>query len=150
LLSLSHLQGGKVNGSLQRASGKIAMTIQIVNAAKVTTSFNFAGMMDSSGSFVGTFSGTEISRNAGTVTGGFRGSRMSDEDAAKAEERREAGEASEDDEDEESDSDSAANKKAAAKKVAAAPAPKAKPAAKPAASKTKRKKDDSDSETDSD
>lgn len=162
LLSSYSMQGGKVNGSLQRSSGKVAMTLQIINAVKTTTSFNFTGMMNSDGAYIGTFSGTEISRTAGTVTGGFRGVRITEEAAAEEEKRAGAGGDDDDDEAEEdepadggSDSDSeveARRKKAAAaaaKKTATSPSSaKAAAAKKPAAASKKKKAADSDEDSD--
>jgi hypothetical protein len=106
---------GKVTGALQRSLGKVNMTVQMVNN-KVTTSFNFVGMVrrrrrcrrfcrglvwcapllppplspsptlplpspfplpprvqvNRDGIFQGTFSGCEISKNAGSVSGVFK------------------------------------------------------------------------------
>jgi hypothetical protein len=65
------LQDGKITGSVQRTNGKVNMTIQMV-AMKQTTSFNFVGLMNESGVLMGTFSGCEISKSAGTVSGTFK------------------------------------------------------------------------------
>ena len=48
------------------------MQVQLVNTAGVTTSFNMVGQVTAEGVYQGTFSGCEISRNAGSVSGTFR------------------------------------------------------------------------------
>ena len=63
---------GNVTGSLQRMNGKVNMQVQLVNTAGVTTSFNMVGQVTAEGVYQGTFSGCEISRNAGSVSGTFR------------------------------------------------------------------------------
>lgn len=68
----AYSQDGKVTGATQKASGKVNMTLQVVNAARVTTSFNFVGLMNAAGVLAGTFSGCEISRAAGSVSGSFK------------------------------------------------------------------------------
>lgn len=80
---------GKVTGALQRSIGKINMTVQMVNN-KVTTSFNFVGLMNKSGIYQGTFSGCEISKNAGSVSGVFKCYR--DEEGEEGEGAQDAGE----------------------------------------------------------
>ena len=47
---------GKVTGALQRTLGRVNMTIQIINAKSITTSFNFVGLMNKAGVLSGTFS----------------------------------------------------------------------------------------------
>ena len=74
---------GKVTGALQRTSGKVNMTIQMSNN-KTMTSFNFVGMVNAAGRFSGTFSGCEISKNAGSVSGVFSGHRVEDPAEAAA------------------------------------------------------------------
>ena len=63
---------GNVTGSLQRMSGKVNLQVQLVNAAGVTTSFNLVGQVTREQVYQGTFSGCEISRNAGSVSGTFK------------------------------------------------------------------------------
>ena len=60
-------------GSLQRTSGRVNATIQVVSSvSKVTTSFNLIGLMNAGGILEGSFSGCEISKAAGTVAGSFK------------------------------------------------------------------------------
>jgi len=80
---------GKVTGALQRSIGKINMTVQMVNN-KITTSFNFVGLMNKSGVYQGTFSGCEISKNAGSVSGVFKCYR--DEEGEEGDGAQDAGE----------------------------------------------------------
>lgn len=35
----------KINGSVQKSTGKVSFTIQVINASKITTSFTFSGMV---------------------------------------------------------------------------------------------------------
>ncbi len=63
---------GNVTGSLQRMSGKVNLQVQLVNTAGVTTSFNLVGQVTREQIYQGTFSGCEISRNAGSVSGTFK------------------------------------------------------------------------------
>lgn len=63
---------GNVTGSLQRMSGKVNLQVQLVNTAGVTTSFNLVGQVTKEQVCQGTFSGCEISRNAGSVSGTFK------------------------------------------------------------------------------
>jgi hypothetical protein len=60
-----------VNGSIQRSSGKITMSIPMVSA-KTTTSFNLVGLMNQHGELVGTFNATEISKTAANWSGVFK------------------------------------------------------------------------------
>ena len=97
---------GKVNGALQRTTGKVNMTIQMTNTSKVTTSFNFTGMINHEGTYLGTFSGCEISKSAGSVSGTFtavRNNDSSDEAVAALKAQTEAKDAAKADEDEDSD-----------------------------------------------
>ena len=63
---------GNITGSLQRMSGKVNMQMQLVNTTGVTTSFNLVGLVTKDKVCQGTFSGCEISRNAGSVSGTFQ------------------------------------------------------------------------------
>ena len=63
---------GNITGSLQRMSGKVNLQVQLVNSAGVTTSFNMVGQVTKDKVCQGTFSGCEISRNAGSVSGTFK------------------------------------------------------------------------------
>ena len=67
------MQDGKLTGSIQKANGRVNATIQVVHTAtKVTTSFNFVGLMSGGGVLQGNFSGCEISKTAGSVAGIFK------------------------------------------------------------------------------
>ena len=67
---------GKVTGALQRGAGKVTMTISVVNVdSRITTTFNCQGMMNGEGMFMGAFSGCEISKSAGAISGIFKGRR---------------------------------------------------------------------------
>jgi hypothetical protein len=98
---------GKVNGALQRTTGKVNMTIQMTNTSKVTTSFNFTGMINHEGTYMGTFSGCEISKSAGSVSGTFTAVRTADSDGEEAvaalKAQTAAKDAVKDDDDEDSD-----------------------------------------------
>jgi hypothetical protein len=61
---------GQVTGSLQRTNGKVTMQIQ-VKSSGLTTSFSFIGAVNKEGKFIGTFSGSEIAKEAGGVSGTF-------------------------------------------------------------------------------
>jgi len=66
---------GKVTGALQRGTGKVSTTIQMVSkqgANAVTTSFNLVGVLNRDGMYSGTFSACEISRSAGSCSGLFK------------------------------------------------------------------------------
>jgi hypothetical protein len=77
---------GKVTGAIQRTLGKVNMTVQMVKD-KVTTSFNFVGMMNSAGVLSGSFSGCEISKAAGSCNGSFTMSKViSEEEEVEVEE----------------------------------------------------------------
>lgn len=67
---------GNITGSLQKINGKVSLQMQLVNAAGVTTSFNLVGAVATGGVYMGTFSGCEISRQAGSVTGIFKAKRI--------------------------------------------------------------------------
>lgn len=67
-----------MTGSLQRASGQVSMQVQIKNYG-TTTSFNFVGSVTPEGELVGTFSGCEISKSAGSVSGVFKAAPAGDD-----------------------------------------------------------------------
>ena len=131
---------GKVTGALQRGTGKVSTTIQMVarsGTSAVTTSFNLVGVINKEGVYSGTFSATEISRNAGNCSGLFKGKR-----AEKSESEVE------DEKEEEKVKSPAAAKKTAAAAAAAAEEDdeeeeeKKKAAAKAAAKEKKRKEEE--------
>lgn len=71
---------GVLTGSLQRATGRVTMTLQAVNPlSKVTTSFTFTGTMNLAGLYTGSFNACEISRMAGQAQGTFKMARILDD-----------------------------------------------------------------------
>jgi hypothetical protein len=62
---------GAVSGSLQRISGKVQFQLSYTNIESVTMQLNFTGVVNKRGEVVGTFTGTEIARDAGVVGGTF-------------------------------------------------------------------------------
>ena len=70
---------GKVTGALQKGNGKVFTTIQMVSrygTQAVTTSFNLMGVVNKEGVYQGTFTATEISKNAGTCSGLFKANKV--------------------------------------------------------------------------
>jgi len=65
--------GKKINvtGSMQRATGKVTLQLS-AKGASVSTNFTLNGMFTKEGELVGTFTGCEISRDAGSVNGIFK------------------------------------------------------------------------------
>lgn len=80
---------GKVTGSIQRMSGKVALQFQIQNFG-VTTSFNLGALLTAKGELVGSFSGCEMSKTSGTVSGVFRAGKAAADDASDESEPDEA------------------------------------------------------------
>lgn len=62
---------GSVSGSLQRISGKVQFQLSYTNVEGVTMQLNFTGVVNKKMQVVGTFTGTEIAREAGVVAGTF-------------------------------------------------------------------------------
>ena len=62
---------GTLNGSLQRMTGKVQFQLTFTNAAGITMQINLTGVVNKKREVVGTFSGTEIAKDAGTVAGTF-------------------------------------------------------------------------------
>jgi len=84
---------GKVTGALQRGTGKVSTTIQMVarnGANAVTTSFNLTGVINKDGVYQGNFSATEISRNAGNCSGLFKAKAKEKTESEDEEEKAEA------------------------------------------------------------
>jgi hypothetical protein len=70
---------GKVTGALQRGNGKVGTTIQMISrngTQAVTTSFNLMGVVNKEGVYQGTFTATEISKNAGNCSGLFKAKKV--------------------------------------------------------------------------
>lgn len=73
---------GKLTGSTQQSTGRV--TVQVSTKRFGTTyAFQFVGWLRATGEFVGTFTGNEISRMGGNVSGIFTAVRQA-EGAARA------------------------------------------------------------------
>lgn len=62
---------GTVSGSLQRISGKVQFQLSYTNVEGITMQLNFTGVVNKKLQVVGSFTGTEIARDAGVVAGTF-------------------------------------------------------------------------------
>lgn len=79
-------QDGKITGSTQRTTGRVTITLQMINRARdkstatVTTSFNLTGTMNKDGVLSGSFTACEISKTANSFAGTFKAYRSDDDD----------------------------------------------------------------------
>lgn len=81
VIRLQFGRDGKVTGSIQKLSGKISLQFQIASFG-VTTSFNLNGLLSKDGELVGQFSGCEMTKVSGTVSGVFRAAKSATTDAS--------------------------------------------------------------------
>ena len=70
---------GKITGSIQRMNGQVSTQLQLKSANGVTTSFNLVGRVNKEGTYLGTFSGCEIAKSAGAVSGTFEAKVLEEE-----------------------------------------------------------------------
>jgi hypothetical protein len=80
-VALQFGRDGKVTGSIQKLTGKIALQFQIASFG-VTTSFNLTALLSKDGELVGQFSGCEMTKVSGTVSGVFRAAKAATTDAS--------------------------------------------------------------------
>eukprot|EP01138_Halocafeteria_seosinensis_P003104 gb/GECG01003172.1/.p1 GENE.gb/GECG01003172.1/~~gb/GECG01003172.1/.p1 ORF type:complete len:626 (+),score=144.66 gb/GECG01003172.1/:1-1878(+) len=73
---------GKITGSIQRMNGQVSTQMQLKSSNGVTTSFNLIGRMNKDGHYIGSFSGCEIAKSAGAVSGTFQAAPMEEEESS--------------------------------------------------------------------